>query len=355
MLIPEIPNQVFLDRDSAIRAPLRKFNLVHDKTFDYYFNESFSGVEYDNLSYQNDQSSSPVFVEHLQNVLSIVASKVKPSSKVVELGCGKGAFFSFLSHLNFKSLSGFDKTYQGDDPRIYTRYLDSRDKPLNADVLIMRHVLEHIPNPISFLRDLVTINGRDCDLIIEIPSTDWIIRNGSYWDFTYEHVNYFTLNSLKNFFPDSQIFELFDNQYYLLIANLKSFAFRENSEYLPSTLLSDLIEKSLKDTNIFRASKRVEPRFWLWGGATKGVMTAFYLSNNMSPDMHLPVGIVDINPKKQGKFVAFSGLRIFSPFEFVAKVVPNDQVFVTNPVYLTEVKDFLDRELEFDVDVFAIS
>jgi len=352
--MPEIPNQVFLDRGSAIRAPLREFDLVHDKTFDYYFNESFSGIKYDMQSYQNDQSSSPVFVEHLQNVLSIVASKVKPSSNVVEVGCGKGAFFSLLSHLNFKSLLGFDKTYQGDDPRIYTRYLGSQDKPLNADVLIMRHVLEHIPNPISFLRDLVAINSRDCDLIIEIPSTDWIVRNGTYWDFTYEHVNYFTLNSLNNLFTDCQIWEVFDGQYYLLIANSKSLSNLNNSEYLPSTLLSDLIEKTLKDSNIFRSSKKVEPRFWLWGGATKGVMTAFYMSNNMSADMHLPVGIVDINPKKQGKFVASSGLRIFSPFEFVAKVVPNDQVFVTNPIYLTEVKDFLDRELDFKLDVSAM-
>ena len=270
MLIPENPNKVFLERDLAIRAPLGEFNLVQNKTLGCYYNRSLSGIQYDQLNYQNDQSSSQVFAEHLQNVLSIVASNVPSKSKVVEVGCGKGAFFSLLSQLNFESLLGFDKTYQGDDPRIFLGYLDAQDTPLDADVLIMRHVLEHISNPISFLRDLVTINGRDCDLIIEVPSTDWIIRNGSFWDFTYEHVNYFTFSSLKNLFSDCQIWEVFDGQYCLLIANSKSISHLENSEFFPSKIFSDLIEKSLKDSNFYRASSRGESRFWLWGGCCKG-------------------------------------------------------------------------------------
>jgi len=129
----------------------------------------------------------------------------------------------------------------------------------------MRHVLEHISNPISFLRDLVTINGRDCDRIIEVPSTDWIIRNGSFWDSTYEHVNYFALNSLKNRFSNCQIWEVFDGKYYLLIANPKSISHLENPEYFPSKMFSDLIEKSLEDSNLYRVSSRGESRFWLWG------------------------------------------------------------------------------------------
>jgi len=317
VLIPENPNQVFFDRDLAIRAPLGEFNLVQDKTLGYYYNKSFSGIQYDQFNYQNDQSSSQVFLEHLFNVLSIVASNVPSKSKVVEVGCGKGAFFSLLSQLNFESLLGFDKTYQGDDPRIFSRYLDAQDTPLEADVLIMRHVLEHISNPISFLRDLVTINGRDCDLIIEVPSTDWIIRSGSFWDFTYEHVNYFTLDSLKNLFSDCQIWEFFSGQYYLLIANSKSIAHLENSEYLRSTLLSDLIKKSLKNSNFYRASSRSESRFWLWGGATKGVMSAYYLLNSDSVNLSLPLGIIDINPKKQGGFVSSSASGFFLQKSFL--------------------------------------
>jgi len=39
----------------------------------------------------------------------------------------------------------------------------------------------------------------------------------------------------------------------------------EHSEYFRSTLLSDLIKKSLKNSNFYRASSRSESRFWLWG------------------------------------------------------------------------------------------
>jgi len=90
------------------------------------------------------------------------------------------------------------------------------------------------------------------------------------------------------------------------------------------------------------------------GGAARGVMSAIYLLSNDSVNPSLPLWIIDVNPKKQGKFVSSSGLRIFSPKEFFVKAAPNDQIFVANPVYLSEVKDLLDREPKFDVEILAI-
>jgi len=83
-------------------------------------------------------------------------------------------------------------------------------------------------------------------------------------------------------------------------------------------------------------------------------MSVFYLLSNDSVNSSLPLGIINVNPKKQGKFVSSSGLRILSPKEFFVKAAPNDQIFVANPVYLSEVKNLVDCELKFDVEILAI-
>lgn len=84
----------------------------------------------------------------------------------------QGGFFRVLSGLEFKSLRGFDKMHEGNDLRITQEYLTPSDGPLNVDVLVLRHVLEHVQKPLEFLKELTEINGISCNFVIEVPSTD---------------------------------------------------------------------------------------------------------------------------------------------------------------------------------------
>src|SRR5690606_20833571 len=62
---------------------------------------------------------------------------------------------------------------------------------------ILRHVLEHITSPVDFLTDLGAA-APGVPLYIEVPEVNWIFENGAFWDFCYEHCNYFSAKSLRN-------------------------------------------------------------------------------------------------------------------------------------------------------------
>jgi hypothetical protein len=68
----------------------------------------------------------------------------------------------------------------------------------------------------------------------------------------------------------------------------------------------------------------------LWGGASKGVIfTIFMQRAGAQVDF-----VVDINPAKQGKYLAAIGLRVFSPEEVLSQIEPGANIFVMNGNYL---------------------
>ena len=339
--LPIVPNEVFDSAESGKSSELGRFELCQDQQFGFYFNSEYQSVDYVSDRYQNEQAHSPIFVRHLQVVAQEIATRFGLSSSVVEVGCGKGAFFRVLSSLGFKSLRGFDKTYEGDDPRITQGYLTPSDGPLNADVLVLRHVLEHVQRPIEFLRDLTKINGKSCSFVIEVPSTDWIIKNSTFWDFTYEHVNYFTSESFQRIFGVCDITETFDSQYLLVIGKSESLVRRLIDESSESSLFSEILVKARRNS-IFDYSLKHLGRYWIWGGATKGVLITYHLVMLDSNSARYPEGIVDINPAKQNKFCAGSGIQIFSPESFLSLMRDGDKVFVVNPMYEVEVTKFIE-------------
>ena len=74
----------------------------------------------------------------------------------------------------------------------------------------------------------------------------------------------------------------------------------------------------------------------VWGSGSKGV--AFLSSLNVNDAIEY---VVDINPYRQGKFMAGTGQRIVSP-EFLQEYKP-DVAIAMNPVYKSEIRQDLDR------------
>jgi hypothetical protein len=49
--------------------------------------------------------------------------------------------------------------------------------------------------------------------------------------------------------------------------------------------------------------------------------------------------VIDINPAKQGKYLAATGLRVMSPSEAFRNLNPNSTVYVMNSNYFEEIKE----------------
>jgi hypothetical protein len=176
-----------------------KIKLKYDYINDFVFNDAFNEkkIKY-SKNYNNEQSESSIFQTHLNDVFKIIKSNFKKEDKIVEIGCGKGTFFEILEK-NYKYIRGFDKSYDGKNKKILKRYVVREDK-LDEKLIILRHTLEHIPNPYDFLNFLKEISVSDPYILIEVPDFKWIKLKQTFFDITYENVNYFNLKTFETCF-----------------------------------------------------------------------------------------------------------------------------------------------------------
>lgn len=341
--IPVINNRVYNSYIDAISCKTGSVNLVQCPRCGMVFNKSFESAQvvYDEL-YDNCRSNSPKYHEHLNAVVSYCSGFLTCQSTVVEIGCGNGDFLKSLSDATLCKAEGYDLAYQGEEQygenvRFHSKYCD-RSEP--CDMLIIRHVLEHIPHPNKFIKDLLGLGmiKEGTHLIIEVPNFQWIIDKGTFFDITYEHCNYFfadtltTLLNVSGFNEISTINNLFNNQYLL---NHSCFVSSDNTpaiKYPASMVTTPLSTFEFTRT---RLSTQIASHTTtaVWGASGKGVV---FLSQ-LPPDVCKKIQfVVDINPAKQKKFVPLSGHKVIAPKDLQN---PSDSflVIVMNSIYLNEI------------------
>jgi SAM-dependent methyltransferase len=324
--LPVFQNKMFADSASALACPKGDMRLVQDNDTGLIFNAAFDAslLDYD-ANYQNEQACSGVFRQHLDDVKAIIQQDFADKS-LLEVGCGKGYFLEHLQQAGY-SITGIDPAYQGDNPTIIKACFTA-DSGLAADALILRHVLEHIENPVAFLNTLALANGGKGQIYIEVPCFDWIIEHRAWFDIFYEHVNYFRLADFQRLF--GTVYEsghVFGGQYLYIVADLASLQTPRNSKQVlefPSDFLADIDRL---------AALAKTKRSAIWGGASKGVIFALYMQR---AGVHID-SVIDINTAKQNKFIAGTGLKVSAPDEALSQLQQGDIIFVMNSNYLPEI------------------
>lgn len=326
-----------------------KQNIITDLVKNEAFNEEL--IKYDE-DYQNDVSHSTYFNAHLNEVYNLIKSKFTRGSKLVEVGCGKGAFLKIVRNDDYFDYEGFDYIYDGNDERIQKRYLNVNDE-ISADIVVLRHTLEHINNPYIFLNLLKKIFTSNSMIFIEVPQFEWIIKNKVLFDFTYEHVNYFTKKALLSIFSSVELSgDFFDGQYQFCIAKLENLSenYAQDNDKFYNWIDYEL-EPFLKE--FISNSRYLEnyERIWVWGGATKGVLFINHLRDLNPNTFQKVVGLIDSNPKKQGLFAPNSKLQVIAPNSFYKLCKNDDAILIMNQNYMKEIikttKENCEKKLNF--------
>lgn len=354
-LVPTIPNSPLTSPDA--RDPMGPMELRRNPALDFIENAAFDSsiAEYDD-SYQNSQAHSQAFVSHMRSMHKMLVDAFPAGARMVEVGCGKGDFLEMVQESGHFVVSGYDATYEGDNPAIEKRYLNAGDR-ISADLVVLRHVLEHIPAPHRFLAMLAEIFG-EAKIYIEVPNWDWIAEHQTYFDITYEHVNYFSRLALRKLFEgpvDSGL--CFHDQYQYIIAGLRhtSQEFRGQYDTGPWITLSfETLFPNLA-SSIANVDARLSPqsKLYVWGAATKGCM--FLVHCRHQGRLIDRVGFaVDVNPQKCGKYLPGSHVPIKTPDELVAAIRPGDVLLVSNPNYRSEIETFLADRGVVGVDVSSL-
>ncbi len=328
--LPVFQNKMFETAEAAQACPKGDVVLVQDMDTGLVFNAAFNPdlLVYD-ADYQNEQAHSVFFQKHLEDVTSIIERYFHEKS-LIEVGCGKGYFLEHLKKSGYQVV-GIDPAYEGNNPDVIVDCFEP-ELGITADGVILRHVLEHMVNPVDFLHNVAEANGGSGLIYIEVPCFDWICQNRAWFDVFYEHVNYFRLADFDRIFENVvESGHVFGGQYLYVIADLASLRpprIDAGDELIfPHDFLSDIGVHS-KRIN-FETGKQNA----IWGGASKGVIFSLYMERAGTPvDM-----VIDINPAKQGKYMAATGLQILSPELAMQKLLPEANMFILNSNYLDEI------------------
>jgi hypothetical protein len=329
--LPVLQNRMFASAEAARACARGDVVLVQSAETGLVFNRAFRPelVEYD-ADYQNEQGLSTVFARHLDSVLEVMRRHFSGRS-LVEVGCGKGLFLERLLGAGF-DVTGLDPTYEGTNPRVIREFFTPA-VGIHAEGIVLRHVLEHVPDPVAFLAGLREANGGRGTIYIEVPCLDWIAAHHAWFDIFYEHVNYFRQVDFERMFGSvGEAGHAFAGQYLYVVADLATLRppRRPAADVfdLPAGFLA-AIEESRNRLQASAGTARA-----IWGGASKGVIFALLMERaGIRFDT-----VIDINPAKQGRYLAATGLVVQSPAEAMARLPAGADVFVMNSNYLDEIE-----------------
>ena len=361
--VPVHQNLLMRDQAAAIDIPRGNLELDVCESCGFVFNGAFDPdkILY-GADYENTQAFSPSFNEHLDELVRHMVEECGVRNcKIVEVGCGNGLFLRKL--LNYPANGnegyGFDPSYTGDASELDQRlqffkcYYDSQCTNVPADVVVCRHVIEHVPQPLQLLENIraALAEAPRARIFFETPCVEWILRNQVIWDFFYEHCSYFSAASLTTAFQIAgfrvaSVRSVFSDQYLWLEATLPSTDTKISKN--PGTVSHQArafaeSEAQLKfDWEHKIRALRTKEKVALWGAGAKGVTFA----NMIDPERCLIDCVVDLNPLKQGHFVPGTGHPIVSYTEMAARGVTS--AILMNPNYREENLAFL-RAAQADV------
>ncbi|MCJ7626688.1 MAG: class I SAM-dependent methyltransferase, partial [Anaerolineaceae bacterium] len=227
--VPIHQNFLFEEENQAINIARGALSIAICHNCGFVFNADFdASLMLYTEKYENTQSYSSVFDKYLDDSIDyLVNKKGVKNCRVIEVGCGKGHFLRKLVELGENSGIGFDPSYIGPLETssgklcFKRKFYDASSADLVADIIICRHVIEHIANPLNMLGTIrqALANSPHAQVFFETPDVEWIFKNQVVWDFFYEHCSYFSTPSIRLAFEKSGFFVddiklFFGNQYF---------------------------------------------------------------------------------------------------------------------------------------------
>ncbi len=273
----------------------------------------------------------------LEQARSQMLSRLPENPTVVEIGHGDGTFLEALAdarpggrYIGFDPHGATESASRGVE---FQRSLFNAQQHLGAlkpDLLVSRHVLEHLTDPLGFVQSLSfasSLAGVHPLLYLEVPCIDRALETGRIEDFYYEHNSHFTTESFsrmlaRSFTSIDSLDHGYDGEVVYAFLRLKgrmehveqarrAKAFAEMAAASRHVIMLEL-------ANLYLAGKRVA----IWGGTGKSA--AFLHAHHMDAQ-RFPL-VVDSDEAKAGTFVPGTGQKI--QFRDVLKGKPLDVIII---------------------------
>ncbi len=327
-------------RASALAARSGRIDSKFCRSCGFTFNAAFdASIMNYQVDYENSRSHSPRYRAYIEHIAQYVSSHVPADAKhIVEVGCGGAEFLEALRPHVSAELWGYDpaiptEVTELEGIHLVRDYYMPNDAPPTPDMLVLRHTLEHIANPYTFLRSLIPPDGQKPLLYIEVPAWEWIAERHSFYSFSYEHCSYYSRRAMAHMLAQLgyRVRECefdFDGEYIRCIAE----AGDEQSTRIPLGALQDQSERFAKALPSLVKNMRCmfTEKSALWGAAGKGT-TLLNLIDAMYTDT--PV-VIDSSPRRAHTFIPRTGQEVILPSDI--KRDTTDRILLTNSAYKDE-------------------
>tara|TARA_B100000989_G_C19515672_1_gene461488 strand:+ start:1049 stop:2245 length:1197 start_codon:yes stop_codon:yes gene_type:complete len=272
--------------------------------------------------------------KHLDKLVSRVIKLFKGNKKINILGLTfkDQSTINRLKNKNYDNANCLDfSSYGINDNFSNIETLQSKFNIKNAkkivknygsqDLVIFRHVLEHIYNLDNFFKFIKNITIKNGYVIIEVPSCTKNLLKGDCTMIWEEHKSYFTKESLKstiNFF-NLNIIDIFEYKYThenCLVAIIKNtnsnkvFNYQKSFKINTELLIKFVNQYDKRKAKIHLKIKKLKEKYgklFMYGAGHFSI--AFISLNNIAKDIEI---IIDDNIHKKGMFLPIGNIKIMS-------------------------------------------
>jgi hypothetical protein len=265
-------------------------------------------------------NSGGAWKDHMLNVAQVVMDlHGLDNGPIVEIGAGRGEFadlFQGYDYVAYEPSADAAECEKVATTRkmFFNRLAMCHEKP---DLIVMRHVLEHFPDPWKFVSDLrldaLTFKLLPT-LVVEVPNILPALKARRLEDWVYEHPQHFTPNSLRTLLEQagwsvSKVETYYNDEVILAIATLSDLVYSSDGKVAKAY-------ENLKRTGVHLHC----PIFW--GGAGKCATLINLL------EITGPVTVVDSDERKWGCYVPGTDYVIQDP-EILKDLKPSRIIVAT--------------------------
>ena len=275
--------------------------------------------------------------------------KLPKGSQVLEIGCFDGSFLSLFEGCKLK---GCEPNPMGRlaaecyGVEVVPRYFSATDFEMSSvDLVIMRHLIEHLPEPLKVLEECRHILKKEGRLLIETPNIEHTLTQNVVGNFYHQHLHYFSRESLplllhnagfeivahtimdfRQFVVAAKVENTIDAQ----VDSLMSYGVLINSKIHKYCLYLKKLQLNIAEWFMSNPN-----RIAIYGASSTA--TGIVYAGGLP--LHRLAYLVDADPRKHGKVLPGTNCAVFSPEHL--REDPVETVFIASDFFKEEIKVLL--------------
>lgn len=301
-----------------------------------------------------------------------------------EAGCGRGEFLKFLQEFpveiyGMEHKADLVETARKDGLHVWREFPEREDQHFGHspeasmlpergwsipekpfDVFLSFNFLEHQPRPDIMLKAIWNNLAEDGMGLVTVPSLEYILEKGSYYELIRDHIAYYTFDTLRILLNHCG-FEVLEEE----MINRDTLSMIVRKTAMPDADVDTTAEDAGADASIVtplmkgheivtgevraltERLAREGKRLAMWGASHQG----FTLASTSELGKHLTY-IIDSAPFKQGRFAPASHVPIVAPDHYFED--PVDAVLIVAPGYTDEIAGIIKTRFGETVETMTL-